>query len=372
MRHLLASLIAVGCLGALVSPSDARPAQAPAIPQISADAPIAGLPAISQDGRTFARPVQVQPKDCKVQQTFVEVGTVGSAAAPGKGDLRLVADPCGPGKGITGNLDAVNQTLQAGNFRSLGTLEARALPAQLSTAVGMVDVAAGTGNQVAVSVEGSAADRWSIALDGKVTEVRGWYDASNGAGETYVSVLIAVKAKDTGALGRERWVDVWPVGGAGQDAAPGTPTEIGVLFVKSLASRDAEGLADLISAPFWKIGLRPVAGALKRTCKRLDKARRERDLAKVARCMAAGASTFYGTYDVNEAVAEIDMSEFPDELGKRNKKKVAALVKKGSKLVRYHVNQDGLFVYLILVLDRDTDFRTAKAVVEYVDVDANE
>jgi hypothetical protein len=342
--------------------------QRPAIPQISVDAPVAGLPALSQDGKTFARPVKVQPKGCKQEQTFVEVGTVGTPAAAGKSELRLVADPCGPGKGIAINIDGVNQTLMSGNFYPLGTSEARTLPAQLSTGAGMITVAATSGNKVAVAVEGSAADRWSIGLEGKVTEVRGWYDSQNSAGEAYVAVLIAVTAKDTGTLGRERWIEVWPTA-TPQHAPVGTPAEIGVLLVNAIAARDAATIEELISTPFWKVGLKPAAGKLKRTCKRLDKARRERDVPKVARCMAAAASSLYAKYPVVDAIAEVDMSEFPDELGKANKKKVAKLVKKGAKLVRYHVNQDGFFVYLVLVLDPGSDYRSALAVLEYIDVD---
>jgi len=340
------------------------------VPQISADAPASGLPAVSKDGKSYARPVRVQPKDCKGRQTFVEVGTVGTADAAGKSELILVGDDCGKtGSAVATNIDTVNQTLRDGAYRSLGTLEEKPLPAQVSTGVGTITVDTGSGNKCSVAIEGSQADRWSVVLDGHVTEVRGWYDAKNSHKDAYISVLVAVTAKDTGSAGRERWVDFWPVAAPGSDdVAPGSPAEVGVAFVKALAGRDAAGVEELISTPFWKVGLTPVSGALKKSCKHADKAKREREAAKVARCIAAGASSFYGKYDAGDAVAEVDMDEFPDEL-RKYKKKVAKLVRNGDKLVRYHINQDGLFVFLVLVLDVDTNYATASAVLEHIDVE---
>lgn len=330
-------------------------------PQISASAPVSGLPAISKDGGTFARPVKVQPKGCTGVQSFVELGSIG-----GKGDLLLVDDPCGKGGSkAAANIDTVNKKLSAGAFKSTGKLESRSLPAQIDTDAGTVTVDTGSGNSCSVAIEGSKADKWNVKLDGHIFETRGWYTAKGT-----ISVLVAVTAKDTGDLGREQWVDFQPVDQGGAAPELGTPVEVAYSFVQALAARDANGIEELLSFPFWKVGLKPSSGASTKKCKRLDKARKQSQLVAVSKCIAAGASTLYGKYASPDAVAEIDMSEFPDEL-RKYKKKVAKLLKHEGKLVRFHINQDGIYVFLVLVLDPETNYGTAMVVLESIDVDAD-
>lgn len=342
-------------LGFLLVPAVA----AAGTPQISATAPVSGLPALSKDGSTFARPVKVQPKGCTGVQSYVELGTVG-----GKGELLIVDDPCGKsGSKTSTNIDTVNKKLTDGGFKSTGKLESRALPAQLDTDAGTVTVDTGSGNSCSVAIAGSQADKWNVKLDGHVIETRGWYTAKGT-----ISVLVAVTAKDTGDLGRERWVDFQPVEDSAGAPELGSPVEVGLSFVKALAARDANGIEELLSFPFWKVGLKPVTGALKKKCKKLDKARKQSQLVAASKCMAAGASQLYAQYVSADAVAEIDMSEFPDEL-KKYRKKVASLVKHEGKLVRFHINQDGIYVFLVLVLDPETNYGTAMAVLESIDVD---
>jgi hypothetical protein len=64
----------------------------------------------------------------------------------------------------------------------------------------------------------------------------------------------------------------------------------------------------------------------------------------------------------------MDFSELPTEL-RKHKKKVKKLVREGGKLVRYHVNDGGYYVFVIFALDPDTDYQTANAILESVDLD---
>jgi hypothetical protein len=336
--------------------------------QISADAPLAGLPAVSKDKAWFARPVRVQPSGCSGVQSYVELGAVGSPGSESQGTLFLVRDGCATGGAaqVEKNIKAVNESLRGKGFTSLGTLDTLALPSDIDTAEGRVSVGAVGKNQCSVSIDGSAADRWTVKLDGPVTEVRGWYASKNAAGAGYVAVLIATAAKDTGERGRERWVDFWPVASRAPRTSD-TPVDVATRFMTALKKQNTTGVAEAMSAPFWKVGLTPVGGKLAKKCKRKDKARNEDQLEGIARCMI-GAGTIYRNLPDRDAIAEMDLRELPDEL-RKHKKKVARLVRDGAKLVRYHVNDAGYYVFVIFVLDPDTDYQTANAILESVDVD---
>jgi hypothetical protein len=336
--------------------------------QLSADAPLAGLPAVSKDKTWFARPVRVQPSGCSGVQSFVELGTIGGPRDDTRGTLFLVEDGCDGGGAaqVEKNLAAVNESLRGKGFASLGKLETVALPSDIDTAEGRVSVGAIGKNQCSVSIDGSAADKWTVKLDGPVTEVRGWYASKNAAGNGYIAVLIATAAKDTGERGRERWVDFWPVSSRTPKTGD-TPVDVATRFMSALKKQDTTGVAATLSAPFWKVGLSPVGGKLAKKCKRKDKAKNEDQLEGIARCMI-GAATVYKTLPDRDAIAEMDLRELPDEL-RRHKKKVAKLVKRGAKLVRYHVNDAGYYIFVIFVLDPDTDHQTASAILESVDVD---
>ena len=87
--------------------------------QISASQPTAGLPAISTDGKSFVRPVKVQPTGCTGIQTFVEVGTIGGPTTDamdlltplvawverGEAPASIVASVRGPGHPLGANTD---------------------------------------------------------------------------------------------------------------------------------------------------------------------------------------------------------------------------------------------------------------------------
>lgn len=356
------AVIAVALVVGMVGPASAGDLQ------ISADAPLAGLPAVSKDRTWFARPVRVQPSGCSGVQSFVEVGAVGSPDKEGTGTLFLVRDGCDTGGAsqVEKNIAAVNESLRGKGFTSVGTLETRALPANIETGEGRIKVGAIGKNQCSVSIDGSAADNWTVKLDGAVTEVRGWYASKNAAGTGYVAVLIATAAKDTGERGRERWVDFWPVGSRYPQTSD-TPVEVAARFMSALKKQDTTGVAATLSAPFWKVGLSPVGGKLAKKCKRKDKARSEAQLDDIARCMV-GAGHVYKNLADADALAEMDPSELPGEL-RKHKKKVAKLVREGAKLVRYHVNDGGYYVFVIFALDPDTDFQTANAILESVDLD---
>lgn len=336
--------------------------------QVSADSPLAGLPAISKDKAWFARPVRVHPTGCTGVQSYVELGAVGSPDVESKGQLFLVRDECDTGgkSQVTKNLEAVNDSMRGKGFTSVGTVETRALPAEIETGEGTVKVGAVGKNQCSVSIDGSAADSWTVKLDGRVTEVRGWYAAKNGAGIGYVSVMIATAGKDTGGRGRERWVDFWPVASRYPQTSD-TPVDVATRFMAALKKQDTSGIAATISAPFWKVGLSPVSGKLARKCKRKDKAKNEDQLDAVARCIGASGQVYKNLAD-KDAIAEMELGELPDEL-RKHKKKLAGLVRDGAKLVRYHVNDGSYYIFVIFALDPDTDYQTASAVLESVDLD---
>ncbi len=362
LRCLVIALAAVALAAGTASADDASP-------QITGDAPVAGLPALSKDGGWFARPVRVQPSGCKGVQTYVEVGTVGGPSRDAKGELLLVRDECGTGEAIAAkNVGKVNETLRGKAFRSVGTTETRALPATIDVPEGKVTIDATGKNHCVVSVDDSAADRWTVTLDGPVIEVRGWYSGKNGSGARYVSVLVATAAKDTDGRGRERWVDVWPLGSSGT-AAGDSPVEIATSWMNALEKGSTDGLRAASSTPFWKVGLTPTTGGQKKACRSKHKAKNDKQLDGVVRCIATVASRyarFAGT-DA-DAVAEMELAELPDEL-RKHRRAVAKLVKQGHKLVRYHINADGFFVSVVLILDPDTDFQTVNAVLESYDVD---
>ena len=323
-----------------------------------ADSVLDSLPAVSKDGSQFARPVHVQPKGCSGMQSFVELGTVGTPGKPGKSELLLVADECNGNAKTSANVDKVAKAI--GSFvRVDAQMSTQGVPTTVQTATLTLDVAA-SGDSVKIGVHGSQTDQWTVGLEGKVIEVHGAYEGKNAAGDAYVAVLVAVSASDTGKAGRERWVDLWPVGGG--DAGDGTPADTGLAFVKALGSGDTEAIQEMLAAPFWKVGLKGTS----KKCKRKDSARKARDLGKIAACMTEAPSEAYAKYGTADNVAETDMAEFPDEL-KKYKKKVARLVKKGAKLVQFKVNQDGYYVLLEMVLLPDEGYRTAAAVLELVE-----
>jgi hypothetical protein len=358
MRLALASLVVLSLGG--VARADTL--------KISADTPTAGLPALSRDGTRYARPVIVQPSGCTGTQTFVEVGTVGSDTVDSRGTLYLVRDQCSKTADAkaAGNLDTVNKALADDGYHTVGTMQSRAVPSDIDTPSGTVHVGT-SGNACTVAMSGSQADHWQVMLDGPVTEVHGWYTGKNAAGASYVSVLVTVKAKDTGDKGRERWLDFWPVEQP-TEAGPGTPAQVGARWIEALKAHDVKDLSELISPPFWKVGFHPISGALKKSCKHKDTAKRPSDIATVARCIASGSSDIYGKYPVGDNVSETDMTEFPDEL-RKYKKKVTKMVHQGYKLVQYKINEDGVLVYVELLLDPDTDFQLVGAALESINVD---
>jgi hypothetical protein len=333
--------------------------------QLSADAPARGLPAVAKDGSGYARPVKVQPSGCKGVQTFVQVGAVGGPSHEPSSELVMVADECGAGGKVAAGIGQVNDLLREGKYQSVGTLAAQPLPAEMSTAHGTVKVVGAGKHKITVSVSGSTADRWTVTLDGEVIEVRGWYASKSASGAAYVALLVATSAADTGARGRERWVDVWPIGAPA--AADHSPVDVATRWMTALKAKDAKAVARLSSTPFWKVGLKPVSGTLAKKCKRLDAAKTQGKLGDLARCMTA-ASELYTRLDDRNALAEIDLRDFPAEL-RKHKKAVQKLVRGGHKLVRYHVNDDSYYVFLIFVLDPDTDHQTVLAVLESIDVE---
>ena len=144
----------------------------------------------------------------------------------------------------------------------------------------------------------------------------------------------------------------------------GSPVDVGTRWMRALKAKDDAQLTKLSSAPFWKVGLTP-EGRLAKKCKKKQKAKNDAQLEDLMGCVAA-AGTMYGGFDDKDAIAEIDMREFPEEL-KKHKKKVAKLVRDGHRLVRYHVNEQGFYVFVVLVLDPDTDFQTVLAALEWFD-----
>lgn len=365
MRTSLTLVVGAVCL--LAGASSARADQI-AVPQISKDAPLAGLPAVSNDGAAFARPVRVQPKGCAGVQSFVELGTVGARGAEPVSKLLVVADECSnvPDATIAKNLATVNDTLRKG-YRSTGAIAGSAAPVELTAGTRKLAITAAGGTKVKVAIVGSAADQWTVSLDGALLEVRGAYEGTGPTGKPYVSVLVASAAKDTGAKGRERWLDFWPLGSSVETDGP---VDVAARFVDALIARDRDALGAAISAPFWKVGLVP-GGSLAKSCKKANAAKKAAAVPTVTRCLAGAAGEpapgdLYQRFGkVTERLAEIDMDEFPDEL-RRHKRKVARLVKGEHKLVRWHVNEDGVYGFLILVLDPDTNYQTVNAVLEAI------
>lgn len=333
---------------------------------ITKDSPLAGLPAVSSDGAWFARPVRVQPGGCASQQSYVEIGQVAEAGRETKGTLYLVRDACGTAA-VDKNIEQVNAALRGKGFRSTGTLQVKSVPAEIETGAGTVKVASSGKNKVSVAVVGSQTDRWSVTLDGALIEVRGWYAGKNGRGAPYIALLVAAAASDTGAKGRERWVDFWPIGKRPTVGEGDTPVDVATRFVEALRKQDTTALLATLSAPFWKVGLTPVSGDAGRRCKRRQSTRSDSGLRAIASCMSS-AGLLYGKFTTADAIAEIDMSEFPDEL-RKHRRKVARLVKGEHKLVRFHVNENGYYIHLVLVLDPDTNYQTVDAVLESIDVE---
>lgn len=339
--------------------------------QISASAPIEGLPAVSTDGKSFVRPVRVQPTGCTGVQTFIEIGTVGSPTADPKTSLLLVKDECG--KSVTTNdqnIESVNATLSAKKYKSVGKMQTMSLPAEIDLPTGTFKVAASGGLTCDVGIAGSSSDRWSVKLDGEVTEVRGWYSGKNAAGVGYVAIEISTDCDDTGRRGRERWIDFWPAGAAAGTASSdgGTPTDVAARWLAALKAKDATALSSASSTPFWKAGLTPISGKLKKKCKKQQKAKSDKQLRGVASCMVAAGSLYSRFTDDASHLSEIDMSEFPTEL-KKHKKKVAKLLAGGHKMVRYFLNDQGYYINLVFILDPDTDYQTVVVVLESVELE---
>jgi hypothetical protein len=322
--------------------------------ELSASSPAKGLPAVSADGVWYARPVHVQPADCKGGQIFVELGN----ARTDKSELLLVSDDCSSStsKVAAKNLETLNKTLADGKFRSAGKLVGRAF-GDLDVEGRKLTVAA-SGNNVIVST--GKTDRWSVTLEGKPIEVRGWYGGKRSDGKAFVAVAVAVQGKDLGPRGRERWLDFVPTDDAsagGQDSA----IEIANHWLEAMRKKDARGLADLMSTPFWKVGL-----TASKACKRKQSASKQRQVRGVADCIAGAVSQVYLKYTSADTLSEIELAELPDEL-RKHKKKVAKMLRSGDKLVRYYVTDDDLYVALILVLDAGTDYQTVQAALEYID-----
>jgi hypothetical protein len=323
--------------------------------QLSAGAPASGLPAVSADGAWYARPVHVQPADCKGGQIFVELGNYRTD----KSDLLLVADDCSStsSKVAAKNLETLNKTLADGKFRSAGKVVGRAF-GDLDVEGRKVSVAT-SGNNVIVST--GKTDRWSVTLEGKPIEVRGWYGGKRADGKAFVSIAVAVQGKELGPRGRERWLDFVPTeqggGAAGQDSA----LEVANSWLEAMRKKDARGLAELMSTPFWKVGL-----TASKACKRKQSAGKQRQVRGVADCIAGAVSQVYLKYTSPDTLSEIELAEMPDEL-RKHKKKVAKMLRGGDKLVRYYVNDDDLYVSLILVLDAGTDYQTVQAALEFID-----
>jgi hypothetical protein len=323
--------------------------------QLSAGAPATGLPAISADGAWYARPVHVQPADCKGGQIFVELGN----NRTDKSELMLVDDDCSTtnAKVAAKNLEKLNKTLADGKFRSVGKVVGRAF--------GDVDI---EGRKVSVTASGSnvivstgKTDRWSVTLEGKPIEVRGWYGGKRTDGKAFLSVAVAVQGKDLGPRGRERWLDFVPTDQGGAAAGQGSAIEIANQWLEAMRKKDARALADLMSTPFWKVGLTAT-----KACKRKQTAGKQRQVRGVADCIAGAVSQVYLKYTSADTLSEIELAELPDEL-RKHKKKVAKMLKGGDKLVRYYVTDDDLYVALILVLDAGTDYQTVQAALEYID-----
>jgi hypothetical protein len=324
--------------------------------RLSAGAPSAGLPAVSADGNRYARPVHVQPADCKGAQIFVEMGPVRTDGS----ELLLVKDDCSSSSATLAakNLEMVNKQLAEGKYRSVGKTIGRPLGNDLDVDGRKVSIAAGSGNAVIVST--GKRDRWDVRLEGKPIEVRGWYGVKSG-GQAYLSIAVAVSGKDLGPRGRERWLDFKP--DEDSSAAEGSPTEVAERFLAALRKKDAREIEELISTPFWKVGLTPVGN---KACKRKQSASRTKQVRAVAACIAGGPSQVYAKYTSPDTLSEIELAELPDEL-RKHRRKVAKLLRGGDKLVRYYVADDDLYVTLILVLDADTDYQTVHAALEYID-----
>jgi hypothetical protein len=331
---------------------------------LSRDQPAAGLPALAHDGSGYVRPVRVQPAGCQGSQVFVEVGAQARGA---RGELLIVRDDCGKATATTleRNLASVNKTLRAGKYRSVGRAVGRALPAELDLDGRKVSVTAGQGGQVTVAA--GRGDRWTVKLDGEVVELRGWYAGRAADGRTVLAIAVATRAKDTGARGRERWLDFWPAETAVAAIEEGSPAYVATQLVAALEKQDARELQALLSAPFWKVGLSPVTGTAAKSCRKLQSVKRDAQLARMASCIVA-ASRMYGRLRGKATISEIGLREFPEEL-KKHRSKVARLVRGEHKLARYHVNDGGFYVHLVVVLDPETNYQTASALLEFVEVD---
>jgi len=329
--------------------------------QISAGAPATGLPAVSGDGMWFARPVIVQPADCKGTQTFVELGTI----RDDRPDMLLVKDDCSSStaKLVAKNVETVNKKLTDGKFRTVGKLIARPFGGELDIDGRRVTVSAGSGNSVIVAA--APGDRWTVTLEGAPIEVRGWYAGKTAQGRAFLAIAVAVKGKDVGARGRERWLDFSPTAEttASRVVDEAALVEIGSQWVDAMRKKDRRSLRELISTPFWKVGLTPVS---RKACKRKQKASRTKDVAGVADCIASGVSQVYSKYTGADTLSEIELAELPDEL-RRHKRQIGKLMRGGDRLVRYYVNDDDILVALILVIDAATDYQTVQAALEYID-----
>lgn len=353
LATLLVLLIAVGT------------AHADDSPQISLTSPMNGLPAVSADGKSFVRPVRVQPSGCNNIQTYAEIGTIGSPTADAKTELLMVADGC-KSASTDKNIDKVNAVLKAKAYKSVGKADTLPLPASLDLPGATFKVAA-TGKQASFNVDGSSEDRWSVKLEGDVTEVRGWYTGKNAAGVGYVSIALAIAASDTGTRGRERWIDFWPhTTNATSDGD--SPVDVAARWLAALKGKDVAGLTSATSTPFWKAGFTPVSGKTAKKCKKLQKAKTDKQLRGVAACMAQAGELYTRFTGDQNNLAEIDMSEFPAEL-KKHKKKIAKLVKAHHKMVRYFVNDQGYYINLVFLLDPDTDYQTVVVALESVELE---
>jgi len=335
-------------------------------PQISASSPVNGLPAVSADGKSFVRPVLVQPKGCSGIQTFIEVGTIGGPSTETKGDLMLVKDECGKAAASTDkNIEKINATLAAKAYASVGTTQTLALPADVVVPGGTFKVDA-SGSQANVGVEGSTTDRWSVTLECKVNEVRGWYVGKNAAGAGYVAIAVATGCTDTGSRGRERWVDFWPSGNTTSDGE--STIDIAARWLAAVKAKDAKAIASSSSTPFWKVGFTPVSGKQAKKCKKLQKAKSDKQLRGVAACVALAGNLYTRFSGDQNYLSEIDMTEFPVEL-KKHKKKIAKLLKQNHKMVRYFLNDQGYYINVVFLLDPDTDYQTVSVVLESVELE---
>jgi hypothetical protein len=340
-------------------------------PQISSSSPTNGLPAISSDGKSFVRPVRVQPSGCSGTQTFAEIGTIGGPSTETKSELLVVRDECGKGASQADkNIEKVNKLLGEKSYKSVGTVQTLALPASIELPGGTFKVDATGGLTCAVGVEGSSTDRWSVTLDGEITEVRGWYTGKNASGAGYVAIEVSTDCDDTGKRGRERWIDFWPAGTTATSDGS-APIDVAASWLAALKAKDAKALASVSSTPFWKAGFTPVSGKQAKKCKKQQKAKNEKQLKGVAACMALAGNLYTRFSGDQNYLSEIDMSEFPVEL-KKHKKKIAKLIKANHKMVRYFLNDQGYYINLVFILDPDTDYQTVVVVLESVELEDEE